>query len=385
MDELTDPSMRGNRQSVTSNRSTEVGYILSSKLNYPVHRLEALRQNKMWEDPLRPTILAPDPICFFDADAVPLLELSTSPALLNMTNAGLSLSVPMLGHPDGKLFFAVIHLGTENMTAIPLIRHHGHRNRFTRTCFPPTPITILRHSPAVELEHEMIEVCRDTQHVPFYYDAFGGTSHRFGFWLPIPDYQQKPGFRFNLLSGSVASNIVFNNYGVFVNPEVGLGDQIIGGLLVFRVASDDSWRCWEDTVVLMFLGLELKETPEGTLKTASYHCKIGTYRRQPREAPALLAESLIKLRHHLAASKESNSVSRDSLTRSFDDMDSWIEAHNSGKETTTEGRIQVTVNASVKLLNDMPLSHSPGAEVTIAELRFWHNESRYVVGPKKKS
>lgn len=166
---------------------------LDYKPNFPRNRIEAILHNRMRRDMIRPTLLAPDPACFFDASAIRVLKPPGSVGIFTMTNVGLSISLPILGHPCNKLFFAVIHeeqdprTHTRQVIMVPLTQHYRHRDRWTRTSFPVAPVTAVFRNRSKETQKlKTIQVCRDKQHVPFYFDAFGGTSHRFGFWLLFP-------------------------------------------------------------------------------------------------------------------------------------------------------------------------------------------------------
>jgi hypothetical protein len=336
-----------------------------NKPGYPVNRLGLLGHDSLWRDPLRPTLLAPDPVCFFEAGGIP--SLSPGPKVLpfTMTNIGLTIPMPILGHLDGKLFFAVIDQKQDNqggtliITAIPLVRHFSRPDRFTRTWFPSSPITIVRQVPYDIDKTETIQVCRDTQHAPFqgFYDAFGGTSHQYGFWLVFPKYMQTTGFQFDLLGGCVSGDGVFNSYGIFVDPVAHLGTQIVGGLLLFRVKSLESWRWWRDTVAVLFLGLELKQMFDGTFKTASYHCEMKVFTGQNVEAPALLKDALARMKGRLADGGQSSIGSEATWDKTFTDYEAQRRVHAMGY-------------AYVRLLNHVPLSHSPGAKITLTELGF---------------
>ncbi|KAI3327717.1 HET-domain-containing protein [Xylariaceae sp. AK1471] len=343
--------------------------VFGSKSNYPAHRVEALLRNRMRRNISRATLLAPDPACFFDASSIPRLKPPRSDAIFTMTNAGLSISLPIFSHPSKKMFFAVIHeeqtpdKDTRTSIMIPLVLHYEHRDRWTRTWFPAAPITVVfynRKSTFVP-KTEKLQVCRDTQHVPFFYDAFGGTSHQFGFWLLLPQYQPTSHFGFRLHSGCVLGNGVYNSHGIFVDAEEGIDNQLLGGLLIFCVdiRAEDVWNKWRGKIIVLFLALELKKTPEGNFKKTNYYCRILARPPDPVEAPQLLKHFVAGLPKHSAGGEQSTPK------QSFND--------NVMKYT---GYQEYTLCASVSFLNDVPLSHSPQSEITLTELNLWHSEER---------
>ncbi|KAI0809439.1 HET-domain-containing protein [Xylaria sp. FL0064] len=317
---------------------------LDHKPNDPVNRVDVLLRNRMRRDISRPTLLALDPACFFDASTVPILKPPRSSGIFTMTNAGLSISLPIVRHADKKLFFAVIHEETnsENDTRvailIPLTRHYRCQDRWTRTSFPVAPITVVfRDQSSVFLKPETIQVCRDIQHVSFYFDAFGGTSHRFGFWLFLPQLREEGHVGLKLQGGCVMGDGVYNSHGVFMNPEEGRGNQFMGGLLILRVEAgmQDMWQCWHDKTIALFLALRL------------------------------LAKFVAYLQKHDDDGQSTHMCSSSFKQKPMD-----------AKRYSPLGHQEVTLQASVELLNDEPLSHLPQSQITLTKLSFWHPEKR---------
>jgi hypothetical protein len=343
--------------------------VLGSKSKYPAHRVEALLRNRMRRNVSRATMLAPDPACFFDASSVPQLKPPRSAAIFTMTNAGLSISLPIFSHPSKKMFFAIIHeeqdpdMNTRTAILVPLVLHYQRRDRWTRTWFPAGPIIVVfnnRKSVFVP-KTETIQVCRDTQHVSYYYDSFGGAHHRFGFWLLFPQCQQTSRFGFLLHSGGVLGNGVYNSYGVFVDPDENLDNQLLGGLLIFSVeeGAQGVWNGWRGKMIVLFLALELKKTSDGNFRKTSYHGKVSICPPGPVEASKLLRKFVAYLPTHLAGGEQST------FKQSFNNNDVNYLGHQ-----------EHTLHASVSFLNDVPLSHSPRSEITMTELNFWHSEER---------
>ncbi|KAI1347725.1 HET-domain-containing protein [Xylaria sp. FL0043] len=346
---------------------------LRHKPNFPVHRVDVLLRNRMRRDISRPTLLALDPACFFDASTVPILKPPRSSGIFTMTNAGLSISLPIVRHADKKLFFAVIHEETnsENDTRtavlIPLMRHYRHQDRWTRTSFPVAPITVVfRDQRNVFLKPETIQVCRDVQHVSFYFDAFGGTSHRFGFWLFLPQLQEEGHVELRLEGGCVTGDGVYNSHGVFMNPEEGQRDQFMGGLLILRVEAgmQDMWQCWHDKTIVLFLALRV-EMSDGHSRKTSQYCRILILPQVPVDAPQLLAKFLTYLQKHDDGGQSTHMCNG-----------SFKQKPRDAKRYSPLGHQEVTLQASVELLNDGPLSHSPQSQITLTKLSFWHPEKR---------
>ncbi|KAI0472244.1 heterokaryon incompatibility protein-domain-containing protein [Xylaria cf. heliscus] len=344
---------------------------LDYKPNFPSNRVDALLHNRMRRDAARPTLLALDPACFFDSSAVPTLKPSKSLGIFTMTNVGLSISLPILTHPCMKLFFGVIHdqYNSENDTRtvimIPLTRHYRYQDRWTRTSFPIAPVTVVFRSRTATPRPETIQVCRDIQHVSFYFDAFGGTLHRFGFWILFPQIQETRNLRFNLVDGCVLGNGVYNIHGLFLDPDPKRSIQIIGGLLVFRVEvfTEDTWPWWHDTIIILFLVLEVKKKPDGDFEKTSYHCKISIRPKAPVDAPQLLEGFAANLQKHL----------HDGGQSTYECVDNFKKRP---KTSSSLGYKELTLHASAECLNDEPLSHSPQSEITLTDLKLWHSEKR---------
>ncbi|KAI0555731.1 HET-domain-containing protein [Xylaria curta] len=310
---------------------------LDHKPNFPTNRRDAAR----------PTLLALDPP-------------SKSLGIFTMTNVGLS------------LFFGVIHDGynpendTRTVIMIPLARHYRYQDRWTRTHFPIAPITVVfRGRSGISPQLETIQVCRDIQHVSFYFDAFGGTSHQFGFWLLFPQIQETRHLRFHLIDGCVLGNGVYNNHGLFLDPDTKRQSQIIGGLLVFHVeaCTQDTWPWWHDTIIILFLALEVKKKPDDNFKKTSCHCNVSIRPRAPVDAPQLLGGLATYLQKHLDHDGQSTYVCVDNLKKR-------------PKNSSGLGYKELTLHASVECLNDEPLSHSPQSEITLIDLKLWHSEKR---------
>ncbi|KAI6382690.1 hypothetical protein MCOR25_000501 [Pyricularia grisea] len=257
---------------------------------FPHLRLEHLRREKLWRNPLRPMLLAPDPICFYASRRIPVFSPTTEVAPFAINNAGLSITLPLLDQGDDNLVFAVLHAdenmklgwqrGWQQLKCIPLVRHSEKTYRYTRTWFPGRAITITRRrtntpdggknvqeNRFTEPEVKTIQVCRDYQQVPFYYRSLGCTKLPRGFWSFFPR-----GYRgWQMVSGFVSQGGVFNDYGIFfgdgseVNQvdsgieTVALGNtavlkpwksSVAGGILVFACASKPSRR------VAVFLAVE---------------------------------------------------------------------------------------------------------------------------------
>ncbi|TGJ88051.1 hypothetical protein E0Z10_g720 [Xylaria hypoxylon] len=348
---------------------------LEHKLNFPANRVGALLRTSMRREIKRPTLIAPDPACFFDASTVPILKPSGSSGIFTMTNAGLSISLPIMRHPGKKLFFAVIHdehnskNNTRTEILIPLTPHYEHQARWTRTCFPVAPVTIVfsnQNSAVPKLE--TIQICRDIQHVSFYFDAFGGTSHRFGFWLLFPQFQETGHLGFHFEDGCVLGDGVYNSYGLFVNPEKIQGRQLIGGVLLFRAEAgvQEMWRWWHDKTIILFLALGVERTPDGGFAKTSYHCKISVCPQAPVDALQLLGKFMASLREHLHNSGQSTYTCSDSFKHRSKSIKKYLPLSHG----------ESTLHASAEFLNDEPLSHSQQSEITLTKLNFWYSEKR---------
>ncbi|KAI0428999.1 HET-domain-containing protein [Xylaria sp. FL1042] len=361
-------------KAVTAHRARRGHPSLDHKPSFPANRIEVILRNRMRRDISRPTLLAPDPVCFFDASAIPILKPPRSSGIFTMTNAGLSISLPIVRHADKKLFFAVIHeeMNSKNDTRvavlIPLTRHYRYQDRWTRTSFPVAPITVVfRDQSGIFPQPETIQVCRDIQHVSFYFDSFGGTSHRFGFWLLLPQLQEEGNIGLKLEDGCVMGDGVYNSHGVFVNPERDRGEQFIGGVLILRVQSDmqDPWHWWHDKIIILFLVIRVKMS-ERHFRKVSQHCRILFLPQIPVDAPQLLGKFAAYLQNHDDRIGHSTYMCSDSFKQKPRDI----------KRYSPLGHQEATLHASVELLNDGPLSHSPQSEITLTKLSFWHPEKR---------
>ncbi|GAW15015.1 hypothetical protein ANO14919_044230 [Xylariales sp. No.14919] len=348
---------------------------LEYKPNFPGNRVKALLCNRMRRDVRRPTLLAPDPVCFFDASTVPRLKPSGSTGIFTMTNAGLSISLPILRHAGESLSFAIIHEekdsinDTRTAILIPLTPHYEHQDRWTRTCFPVAPVTaVFRNRSSAARKLETIQVCRDIQHVSFYFDAFGGTFHRFGFWLLFPQFYEKSHLEFHLEGGYVLGDGVYNSYGVFVNPEKNQGHQFIGGLLVFRAKAEmqEMWRSWHDKTIILFLVSGVERTADGDFAKTSHHCSILIRPQAAANASQLLGQFVASLGGHLDDSGQSTYMCNDSFKQRSKNI----------KKYSPLSHEEFTLHASAEFLNDEPLSHSPHSEITLTKLNFWHSEKR---------
>ncbi|KAJ2984833.1 hypothetical protein NUW58_g5851 [Xylaria curta] len=344
---------------------------LDFKPNFPSNRVKMLLHNRMRRDATRPTLLAPDPACFFDASAVPALKPPGSLGIFTMTNVGLSVSLPILGHLCGKLFFAVLHVnhnsGNDTMTVImiPLARHYEHQDRWTRTPFPVAPVTaVLRNRGGLALKLETIQVCRDIQHVPFYFDAFGGTSHPFGFWLFFPRVRELSRAGLHLDDGCVLGNGAYNTHGVFFKPDKDRWRQLVGGLLIFHM--QDAWSQWHDKIILLFLCLEVKKASDGILRKKSHHCKISIQLRAPIDAPQLLSTFVAHVQKHIDDGGQSTYMCDGSFKQRFRGFG----------EHSPLGYQNFTLHASAGFLNDEPLSYSHRSEITLTELNLWSSGKR---------
>ncbi|KAI0971023.1 heterokaryon incompatibility protein-domain-containing protein [Xylaria arbuscula] len=329
-------------------------FTLNHKPNFPVNRVKSLLHNRMRRDGRRPTILAPDPACFFDASSVPTLKPLGGSGIFTLTNAGLSITLPILRYPDKRLFFAVIDEvknpknDTISTILIPLTPHYQHQDRWTRTSFPVAPITVVFQNRDIMIPRpQTIQVCRDVQHVSFYFDSFGGSSHRFGFWLLYPQLLEWGYYKYNLEGGCILGDGVYNNYGVFVDPDKGLGDQFIGGLLTIRL-QQNGWDGSGDKIVVLFLVLGVERMADSHFKKTSHHCKILFVPQVPVDAPKLLEEC----------------------------SDSFKERSKNIKRFLPLGHLEGTLHADVELMNDEFLSHSPQSEITLTKLSLWHSEKR---------
>jgi hypothetical protein len=371
--ELSDPLMRGNRRDQAWNtemfRQSAVSTQRHRKSNFPEFRLSSLRENTLWKDPQRSTMLAPDPITFFDSGTIRTLSPSSTVAPFTMTNAGLSITLPVIQHITGELYFAVLHCtedrrnNTQTLICVPLVQHFRQANRFTRTWFPLSPFTIVRPGLGmVSPRSQTIQVCRDVQHVAFYYPAFGGTSHSFGFWLLSP----KGVPRYQLAGGFTVGDGVFNGYGIFINPDaassVNTGDSaciiprsseddaearlsqsnIRGGLLVFEpVTTNNDKTIDSNMVIVIFLAVSLKRTgvTPHDVEVVARHCDV-----------SVRASNLCSTRARLARSYSSLCAKYSAVVRST--------------------VVSSTEKCVVRLLNECPLSHGVGARIWATEVDF---------------
>lgn len=352
------------------------GHSLVYKPNFPANRMNGILYNYMRQPVTRPTLLAPDPACFFDASNIPILKPTGSAGIFTMTNAGLSILLPILHHPSKKLSFAVLHeednIKNDTRTAIliPLTPHYRHQDRWTRTCFPVAPITtVFQKRSGVKPTLETIQVCRDVQQSSFYFDTFGGTSHRFGFWLLFPQLQETDRVSFNLQGGCVLGDGFYNDYGLFVDPDKGQGDQFIGGMLTFRMEAgkQDIWRWWDGKIIALFLVLGMERLPKDNYRKTSHHCGILIRPRAPDDAPQLLNSFISSLQQKkVDYGGDSTYMCSDSLKHEPQNLKKYLPL----------GQQEVTLHATAELLNDECLSHSPQSEITLTKLGCWHSEKR---------
>jgi hypothetical protein len=290
--ELSSPVMVGNRQhranrhnkalAATARQVVEASELASiRKPNFPITRLNSLIENTLWKDPLRVTMLAPDPINFFDSGKFGVLRpgcLKSVPS--TFTNAGLSIQLPMLGHIGGQLFFAVLHrlrhswdefvgLHYETLVCIPLVRQHSSPNggRWTRAWFPNSPIVVQRGEYPGKLFGEAakeLQVCRDIQRIPFHYDSFGGTTHQHGFWVSPNGTEES---LHNIFAGGYTTpNAVFNEYGIFFDTPEKVDDEYsaAGGLLVLSRRSVQT----DGVFFVIFLAMTFGQT------NVSHYCEV---------------------------------------------------------------------------------------------------------------
>ena len=373
--ELSDPSMRGQKRGIKPLPGS--GYSKPYQLNrlpiqpavspssakstiapvsgwFPSFRLEWLRRGNTWACPQRSTLLAPDPIVFYDSAMFPVLAPSDTVAPFNMTNAGLTISLPIVRHLGDELFFAVLDRRddrlqeTQTLLCVPLVRHNRHRNRYTRTWFPRRPIKLVRHIDAPKESSETIEVCRDVQHVPFYYPAFGGASHQYGFWMVYP----KSVDEYQLCRGATSPHGVFNDYGIFIDRQDGLKDQTIGGLLVFETTYQGRRAGLEPSVALVvFLALSFEKKGIGETSSPAYYFEAVAW---PKSQVAT-DEAVAKLFADFVSKRSK-----------------FVETRYAGKTPCSTLRLDrahgAPMRLSVTLLNSIPLSHHPSANIRAVEM-----------------
>ncbi|KAI0202579.1 heterokaryon incompatibility protein-domain-containing protein [Astrocystis sublimbata] len=343
------------------------------KPNCPTHRLQHLLQDRIKREVARPTILALDPVCFFDASAVPIMKPTSSPGVFTVTNLGLSLALPGFIQPCRRLAFGIIHNefnsvdGTTMVIMIPLVRHYKHLDHWTRTSFPTAPVTVVFRGlvDPIDLLVELstIKVCRDVQHASFYFDAFGGTSHRFGFWLLFPQTRiyrvaaHRLNMRFNLVHGSVLGDGMYNDHGIFFDPNPQDQRQVLGGLLVFHteVVAEQRRRRQKNPFLLLFLALEVRKKANGEFEKTYAGSRVFIHRKAPDDVLYLLKKFAAHTGDHL------------------DDVSlSKFECDDPAK-TAFKRRLKLS-RASVTHLNDEALSHSPHSEITLTEVKLLYSE-----------
>ncbi|KAF2972352.1 hypothetical protein GQX73_g1355 [Xylaria multiplex] len=333
--------------------------------NFPANRVEALLRNRVGLDIRRPTLLAPDPACFFDAGSIPVFKPRGS-GIFTITNAGLSISLPILRRPGKNLNFAVIHeeqnSRNDTMTAvlIPLTPHYQYQDRWTRTCFPFAPITAVFqiHTNPVPTP-ETIHVCRDTQHVSFYFDAFGGTSHRFGFWVLFPQFHETDHLGFHLKDGHMLGNGVYNSYGMFANPEDTKDAQLIGGVLVFSVEATRTrtmWRKWHCKTIILLLAALVERTPDGGFAKTSYFCRLIV--RQP---------AVVKASEYLQMFVAGVKNTLDGGAQPTNMNGGVFRQRAKGSKYFYQSPPPY---ASAEFLNEAPLSHAPESEITLTKMNL---------------
>ncbi|KAI0406950.1 HET-domain-containing protein [Xylaria palmicola] len=354
------------RSNITTMAARHGRFSLDHKPSFPSNRIAALLRNRIKRDVVRPTTLAPDPACFFDASHVPVLKPRGSLGIFTMSNVGLSISLPIVVHPAKRLSLALIHdeycpeNDTRKVIMIPMAMHYRHTDRWTRTCFPVAPVTVVfPHRGGIVAAMETIQICRDIQHVPFYFDTFGGSSHRFGFWILFPQVQYH---LLRLEAGCVLGNGVFNHHGIFLDPDKNRTSQLLGGLLVFSIRTEPraEQRGWHDRAVYLFLVQALQRTPEGEFRKTSRHCKVLVQPRAAVDAQRVLERYTAGLRKDL----ESGKHMRDSFEHSVSNFE----------ERSSVGYKGRRLRVSAACLNDEPLSHSPQSEITLVWLNMWDPE-----------
>ncbi|KAH8881644.1 HET-domain-containing protein [Thozetella sp. PMI_491] len=356
--QLSDPFMRGGkrhktlkspvrtdkpyRPSLPSSKSYlssggEMNGLGNQRSRFPEFRLECLRRDARWKDPRRPTLLAPDPIAFYDSGTLPVLMPSSTVAPFTLTNAGLSISLPIIRHVGDNMIFAVLDRrqdqasGSQTLLCVPLVRHTQHRNRYVRTWFPAGPVELVRDI-GESYPSETIEVGRDIQMVPFYYPSFGGTSHRYGFWVIL----RYGADTVRLYGGITTSGGVFNNYGIFFDRDEASKNQLLSGLLIF-----DNQHPTD--VFVLFLALRFQSSKnDASLELPTYYCTA--VRRKRR---LLTADGDIANLYH--------GLGRDCRPVRLD--------RQVPKSLSHEG-------ISARLLNNVPLSHCSGSDIKLVDVNF---------------
>lgn len=339
--ELSGPLMRGNRR----NRRDTTAHMMmrrvvteaARKESFPEHRLAALMANALWQDPLRSTLLAPDPICFWESGGYGrLLTPGREVRPFVMSNAGLTLELPLITHVEGDLVFAVLHEevdrnGRGEVVCVPLARHHGLRHRYTRTWFPPGPVRIVREG-RLGVRAREISVVRDVQHVRFYYPGFGGTGKRYGFWLVV-NGEGVEGWR--LAGGYAVRDGVFNSYGVFFDvPEEDRGGPI-GGLLVFDTSET------KGLAVIVFLAVSVV-----TVMTEETKCHV-------------------EVRHHceVLVTPRSTVLQQSALEAMYQTL---TRKHHGSSST----RAAQAGECRLWIRNEWPVSHAEDARIAMTEITF---------------
>jgi hypothetical protein len=367
--ELTDSIMRMKREgsfsSQDSDQDQERRTLSHTRHNFPAMRIHALRGSGLFTNPERPTLLAPDPVAFYDSGAMPTLAPTEDVAPFTINNAGLSISLPLIQQGPGDLTFAVLHRdqdkisGEGTMICIPLARHTIQKNRYTRTCFPRSPITISGQAPAgaasvswARLKAQSIQVSRAKQEVPFYYNSFGGTSHCSGFWLFVPGGWNG----WVLKDGYATPNGVFNSYGIFFHRPVERSPKSRwgGGLAVFSKGT----KTVRNLAIFLAVALQHSDMHTGHESAARRFIRILD-----------LGEQGWSVKGHNSADFGQLSLGKPGTLRElFDINTAHIDRHAELPQVTRSAGRQGA--HQVLLHNSAPLSNAQDSDISVAELVF---------------
>ncbi len=390
--ELADPLIRGRRTGGFPSRNAANGSLRTAphtKAGFPLTRLQALRDNSLWTNPERPTMMAPDPLVFHEAGSVEFLAPSDDVAPFALTNAGLSISLPLISQGD-KLHFAVIHSHQDRkrqeqvLVCIPLAKHGRQTHRYTRTCFPRRPITIRRQGllnfDDITKLVRPIQVCRDVQQVPFYYNSFGGTNHPYGFWFFVPGGWKD----FAVVRGFATPNGVYNDYGIFFSrpttqpdqfsktdlmlpavqeptaqlektnqvdqaSQAGRPSQISGGLVVLQNSAKKT--------VVVFLGRTMLPEESG-VSAEQMHVKVLVQDRSQ-----IIVDGRSRDRSQILLGGKVSDALPEDLEQLFRDLCREIDP----SVETASARAHT---CEVFLRNSAPLSLSPNSDVVLTEIVF---------------
>jgi hypothetical protein len=337
--ELSSSLMRGDRRNYSDATTARLRREVAATPRpggFPEGRLAALMANTLWRNPSRCTLLAPDPICFWDCGEMGRMRpggLHGGVRPFVMGNVGLTLRLPLIRHVEEGLVFAVLHepdrAGIWRIYCVPLAEQQTMKGRYTRTWFPKGLVEIERPG-GLELQEMEISVVRDIQHVGFFYPGFGGSTARLGFWLMVAG---EPGSGWRLAGGHVARDGLFNSYGVFFDMgEVAHGVPV-GGLLIFECQ-----RRKADAVVL-FLALSLVQAEDSGSHRHNirYHCDVVT-----------TANSNIQ-------------------QQGLEDMYQTLIRKHSGSPSVKRARAR---GCNLWIRNEWPLSQARDARIALAEVEF---------------